>query len=47
MKTQYSGIYAAGDIINKRIRQISTAVSDGTIAALAVTEYIKDHHWDE
>ncbi len=33
METKISGIYGAGDINSKEIRQISTAVSDGTIAA--------------
>ena len=46
METSYHGIFAAGDIINKRIRQISTAINDGTIAALSVTEYIKDNNWN-
>ena len=33
MKTKIDGIYAAGDVIQKSIRQISTAINDGTIAA--------------
>ncbi|TCG11157.1 NAD(P)/FAD-dependent oxidoreductase [Mycoplasma todarodis] len=33
METSVKGIYAAGDIIVKQIRQITTATSDGTIAA--------------
>lgn len=42
MQTSYPGIFAAGDIVNKKIRQISTAISDGTIAALSAVDYIKD-----
>ncbi|MBI9101458.1 MAG: FAD-dependent oxidoreductase [Spirochaetales bacterium] len=35
MRTNLDGIYAAGDVVSKRYRQITTAVSDGTIAAIA------------
>lgn len=41
METIIPGIFSAGDINTKSFRQISTAVGDGTIAALAVTEYLK------
>lgn len=40
MKTNISGIYAAGDVRDKKFRQITTAVSDGTIAALSAEKYI-------
>jgi len=36
MRTNVPGIYAAGDIRAKQIRQIATAVSDGMIAAINV-----------
>jgi thioredoxin reductase (NADPH) len=36
MQTKEPGIYAAGDVIQKSIRQISTAVNDGTIAAKSI-----------
>ncbi len=39
METSMKGVYAAGDSTEKKFRQISTAVGDGTIAALAATEY--------
>jgi thioredoxin reductase (NADPH) len=39
METNINGVFAAGDSTQKRYRQISTAVGDGTIAALASTEY--------
>ncbi|HPO66715.1 MAG: thioredoxin-disulfide reductase [Bacteroidales bacterium] len=42
MRTKLSGVFAAGDAITKRYRQITTAVSDGTIAALAATEYVNE-----
>ena len=40
MQTNIEGVYAAGDSLAKRYRQITTAVSDGTIAALSALEYI-------
>jgi thioredoxin reductase (NADPH) len=36
METNIKGVYATGDIRDKRHRQITTSVSDGTIAALEV-----------
>ena len=42
MKTNLNGVYAAGDSIQKRYRQVTTAVADGTIAALAAVEYINE-----
>lgn len=42
-KTSVDGLYAAGDCVHKKIRQISTAISDGTIAALAVNDFFKLH----
>jgi thioredoxin reductase (NADPH) len=42
MKTNLTGVYAAGDSIQKRYRQVTTAVADGTIAALSASEYIND-----
>ncbi len=41
MKTEVPGVFAAGDCINKRYRQVTTAVADGTIAALSVSEYLR------
>lgn len=38
--TDSSGVFVAGDCRNKSIRQITTAASDGTIAALAACRYI-------
>ncbi len=35
-QTNVKGLYAAGDVIDKNVRQIATATSDGAIAALHV-----------
>jgi len=42
MSTNIEGIYAAGDSTAKRFRQITTAVGDGTIAALAASGYLNE-----
>jgi thioredoxin reductase (NADPH) len=39
MATSVKGVFAAGDVIDKKIRQITTSVADGTIAALSAVEY--------
>lgn len=41
MATSVPGVYAAGDLRVKSYRQITTAVADGTIAALAAQKYLK------
>lgn len=41
METSTPGIYAAGDVRSKEIRQIDTACADGTIAAISALDYIK------
>lgn len=38
-ETKIKGIFACGDIVNKNIYQISTAVSDGVIAAMSANRY--------
>ncbi len=42
MSTNIEGVYAAGDSTAKRFRQVTTAVGDGTIAALAVSNYLNE-----
>jgi len=42
MATNIPGVFAIGDIRSKKYRQITTAVSDGTIAALEAEHYIKN-----
>jgi thioredoxin reductase (NADPH) len=38
MRTSMKDIYAVGDVISKKYRQITTAVADGTIAAIAIAK---------
>lgn len=40
-QTKITGMYAVGDIVNKNIRQIVTAVNDGAIAALHAVRYCR------
>ena len=42
MSTDIEGVYAAGDSITKRYRQVTTAVGDGTIAALAASAHLNE-----
>ena len=39
-KTNIDGVYAAGDICVKNLRQVVTAVSDGAIAATSMEKYL-------
>ncbi|MCF8010056.1 MAG: thioredoxin-disulfide reductase [Clostridiales bacterium] len=41
MKTSQSGIYAVGDVREKTLRQVVTAVSDGAVAAVSAEKYIE------
>jgi len=41
MSTPVPGLFVAGDLRSKSFRQITTAVADGTIAALAAQKYLK------
>ncbi len=41
MGTPIPGVFAAGDVRSKWERQISTAVGDGTVAAIAVERYLE------
>lgn len=42
MHTNIPGVFAAGDSITKRYRQVTTAVADGTIAALSAAEFLRN-----
>ena len=42
MLTNIEGVYAVGDIRSKKYRQITTAVADGTIAAISVTKELNE-----
>jgi thioredoxin reductase (NADPH) len=41
MATPIPGLFAAGDVRSKMVRQISTAVGDGTVAALEAERYLE------
>ena len=41
MMTSIAGVIAAGDVRQKQIRQITTAMSDGTIASLCAERYLR------
>jgi thioredoxin reductase (NADPH) len=40
LRTSIPDIYAVGDVVSKKYRQITTAVADGTIAAMAIAKEI-------
>lgn len=42
MRTSLSGVYAAGDLRPKALRQIVTAIADGAIAAIDAEKYVTD-----
>jgi thioredoxin reductase (NADPH) len=39
--TSLEGVFVAGDVRRKKCRQLTTAMNDGTIAALEAEEYIR------
>lgn len=41
-KTSLDGVYGAGDVCVKNLRQVVTAVSDGAVAATSLEKYIPD-----
>ncbi len=43
MGTNIPGIYAVGDVRSKLLRQITTAVGDGAVAAFAAENYLAEH----
>ena len=43
METSVPGIYAAGDVCAKNLRQVVTATNDGAIAAQEVSHYLEHH----
>jgi thioredoxin reductase (NADPH) len=40
MKTSIEGVFAAGDVIDKKIRQIATATGDGVVAGIMAERFI-------
>jgi len=43
-KTNLDGVYAAGDVCVKNLRQVVTAVSDGATAATSLEKYVSELH---
>ena len=43
MATKTEGIFAAGDCRDKKVRQLTTACSDGAIASLSAANYLNSH----
>lgn len=43
MVTNVPGVFAAGDLREKLLRQVVTAVSDGAVAAVAAEKYLEEH----
>ena len=41
-RTNIKGVYAAGDICEKQVRQVATAVADGAVAAIQAAAYVKN-----
>jgi thioredoxin reductase (NADPH) len=41
LRTNIAGVYAAGDVTEKSVRQVITACADGAVSATAAAEYIK------
>lgn len=46
-RTNVDGVYAAGDVRVKELRQVVTAVSDGAAAATALEKYVSSVHKQE
>jgi thioredoxin reductase (NADPH) len=42
LKTNVAGVYAAGDVRSKILRQVATAVGDGALAAYSVKQYLEE-----
>ncbi|WP_457678229.1 thioredoxin-disulfide reductase [Thermovibrio sp.] len=42
MKTKTPGLFAAGDVRSKPLRQVITAASDGAVAAMSATKYLEE-----
>lgn len=44
LRTNLEGVFAAGDVRGKKVRQIATAVGDGAVAGLMAEKYIVEHY---
>ena len=47
MATSAPGVFAAGDVRQKLLRQVSTAVGDGAVAAFSAERYIESRKWGD
>jgi thioredoxin reductase (NADPH) len=45
METSAEGVFAAGDVREKYLRQVATAVGDGATAAMAAYEYLSNEYY--
>ena len=43
-RTNLSGVFAAGDVRTKEVRQLTTAAADGTVAALGAVKHLRSLH---
>jgi thioredoxin reductase (NADPH) len=43
MQTSCPGLFAAGDVRQKSLRQVVTAVADGAIAAVSAEKYLEQN----
>jgi thioredoxin reductase (NADPH) len=43
MQTNIEGVYAAGDVVHKVLRQVVTAAADGAIAAFSAEKWIEEN----
>jgi thioredoxin reductase (NADPH) len=44
-QTSISGVFAAGDIVKKPLRQVVTAVADGAVAVYSAQQYLTEIDW--
>lgn len=45
MRTTIPGVFVAGDVRNKTVRQVATAVGDGAVAAVNAERYLTSKNW--
>ena len=43
-RTKIPGVFAVGDVRQKALRQVVTAVADGAVASFYAEEYLAEHH---